>query len=50
MIYPPLIFVIMVAFFFLTLIFLPLLWFGVVGGAFAALGLPPTMAWGSSPW
>ncbi len=43
MIYPPLIFVIMVAFFFLTLIFLPLLWFGVVGRAFATLGLSPTI-------
>ncbi len=43
MIYPPLIFVLMVAFFFLTLIFLPLLWFGVVGSAFANLGLSPTM-------
>ena len=43
MIYPPLIFVLMVAFFFLTLIFLPLLWFGVVGSAFANMGLSPTM-------
>jgi uncharacterized membrane protein len=43
MIYPPLIFMLMVVFLFLTLIFLPLLWFGVVGSAFANLGLSPTM-------
>jgi uncharacterized membrane protein len=42
-IYPPLIFLLMVAFFFLALIFLPLLWFGVVGTAFVNLGLPPTL-------
>lgn len=43
MIFPPLVFLLMVVFFFLTLIFLPLLWFGVVGSAFANLGLPPTV-------
>lgn len=43
MIYPPLVFLLMAAFFFLTLMFLPLLWFGVVGSAFANLGLSPTM-------
>lgn len=43
MIYPPLILMLMVVFFFLTLIFLPLLWFGVVGSAFVNLGLSPSM-------
>lgn len=41
MIYPPLILVLMLFFLFLTLIFFPLLWFGIVGNAFANLGLSP---------
>ncbi len=41
MIYPPLVMFLMVVFFLITLFFLPLLWFGVVGNAFVALGLPP---------
>ncbi len=41
MIYPPLIFILMVVFFLITLILLPFLWFGVVGNAFVELGLPP---------
>jgi uncharacterized membrane protein len=46
MIYPPLIFILMVVFFLLTLILLPFLWFGVVGNAFVALGIPPhTVFW-----
>ncbi|MGQ9687894.1 MAG: DUF1614 domain-containing protein [Desulfobaccales bacterium] len=46
MIYPPLMFVVMVIFFFITLVFFPLLWFGVVGNAFVNLGLPPdTVFW-----
>ncbi len=46
MIYPPLVFFLMLVFFFITLIFLPLLWFGLVGNAFVNLGLPPdTVFW-----
>jgi uncharacterized membrane protein len=46
MIYPPLIFILMVVFFLITLILLPFLWFGVVGNAFVALGIPPhTVFW-----
>jgi uncharacterized membrane protein len=46
MIYPPLIFLVMVVFFFITLVFFPLLWFGVVGSAFVNLGLSPdTVFW-----
>ena len=41
MIYPPLIFILMLGFFFLTLILLPFLWLGVVGDAFVELGVPP---------
>lgn len=41
MIYPPLVFFLMVVFFLITLFFLPLLWFGVVGNAFVNLGLFP---------
>lgn len=41
MIYPPLVMILMVVFFLITLIFLPLLWLGVVGNAFVQLGLPP---------
>jgi uncharacterized membrane protein len=41
MIYPPLIFILMVVFFLITLILLPFLWLGVVGNAFVELGLPP---------
>lgn len=41
MIYPPLIFVVMMVFFIITLVFFPLLWFGVVGNAFVNLGIPP---------
>jgi len=46
MIYPPLVFVFMLIFFFLTLVFLPLLWFGLVGSAFANLGLSPATVFG----
>ncbi len=46
MIYPPLVFLVMVIFFLVTLVFFPLLWFGVVGNAFVNLGLPPeTVFW-----
>jgi uncharacterized membrane protein len=41
MIYPPLIFILMLGFFLLTLILLPFLWLGLVGNAFVELGLPP---------
>ena len=41
MIYPPLILILMLGFFLLTLILLPFLWLGVVGNAFVNLGLPP---------
>jgi uncharacterized membrane protein len=41
MIYPPLIFILMVVFFLITLILLPFLWLGVVGNAFVELGLSP---------
>lgn len=41
MIYPPLVMFLMVLFFLITLIFLPLLWFGLVGNAFVNLGVPP---------
>ncbi len=41
MIYPPLIFILMLGFFLLTLILLPFLWLGIVGNAFVDLGLPP---------
>uniref|UniRef100_A0A7C3Z3E6 DUF1614 domain-containing protein n=1 Tax=Desulfobacca acetoxidans TaxID=60893 RepID=A0A7C3Z3E6_9BACT len=46
MFYSPLIFVLMVVFFLITLILLPFLWLGVVGNAFVELGLPPnTVFW-----
>jgi uncharacterized membrane protein len=46
MIYPPLIFILMVVFFLITLILLPFLWLGVIGNAFVELGLPPhTVFW-----
>jgi uncharacterized membrane protein len=41
MIYPPLVLFSMAVFFLITLFFLPLLWFGVVGNAFVILGVPP---------
>ena len=41
MIYPPLILILMLGFFLLTLILLPFLWLGVVGNAFVNLGIPP---------
>jgi uncharacterized membrane protein len=41
MIYPPLIFILMVGLFLITLILLPFLWLGIVGSAFIDLGLPP---------
>ena len=41
MIYPPLVLFLMVVFFLITLIFFPLLWFGIVGNAFVNLGLSP---------
>ena len=41
MIYPPLIFILMLGLFLLTLILLPFLWLGIVGNAFVELGLPP---------
>jgi len=41
MIYPPLIFVLMLGLFLLTLILLPFLWLGIVGNAFVELGLAP---------
>ena len=41
MIYPPLIFILMVVFFLITLVLLPFLWLGIVGNAFVELGLPP---------
>jgi uncharacterized membrane protein len=41
MIYPPLVMFLMVLFFVITLIFLPLLWLGLVGNAFVILGVPP---------
>jgi uncharacterized membrane protein len=46
MIYPPLIFILMVVFFLVTLVLFPLLWLGVVGDAFVNLGIPPhTVFW-----
>jgi uncharacterized membrane protein len=46
MIYPPLIFILMLVFFLLTLVLLPFLWLGVVGNAFVELGIPPgTVFW-----
>jgi uncharacterized membrane protein len=41
MIYPPLVLFLMVVFFLITLLVIPLLWFGVVGNAFINLGLSP---------
>jgi uncharacterized membrane protein len=41
MIFPPLIFLFMMLFFFLALILLPFLWVGLMGEAFSKLGLPP---------
>jgi uncharacterized membrane protein len=41
MIYPPLIFILMVGLFLITLILLPFLWLGIVGNAFIDLGIPP---------
>jgi|UniRef100_A0A7V6A557 uncharacterized membrane protein len=46
MFYPPLIFILMVFFFLITLILLPFLWLGIIGNAFVALGIPPhTVFW-----
>jgi uncharacterized membrane protein len=41
MIFPPLIFLLMLVFFFLALILLPFLWVGLMGEAFSRLGVPP---------
>jgi uncharacterized membrane protein len=41
MFYSPLIFILMLGFFLITLILLPFLWLGVVGNAFVELGVPP---------
>jgi uncharacterized membrane protein len=43
MIFPPLIFLLMLVFFFLALILLPFLMVGVIGEAFLRLGLSPTL-------
>lgn len=46
MFFPPLIFLLMLAFFLLALILLPFLLVGMIGSAFIKLGLPPTsMFW-----
>jgi uncharacterized membrane protein len=41
MFYSPLIFILMLGFFLITLIILPFLWLGIVGNAFVELGVPP---------
>jgi uncharacterized membrane protein len=41
MIFPPLVFLLMLGFFFLALILLPFLWVGLMGEAFSRLGVPP---------
>ncbi len=41
MIFPPLIFLLMLVLFFLALILLPFLWVGLMGEAFSRLGVPP---------
>jgi len=43
MIFPPLIFLLMLVFFLLALILLPLLMVGLIGGAFIKLGLSPSL-------
>ncbi len=46
MIFPPLIFFLMLACFFMALFLLPFLLLGIIGGAFIKLGIPPgTMFW-----
>jgi uncharacterized membrane protein len=46
MIFPPLIFLMMLAFFVVALIMLPFLLLGMIGEAFLRLGLPPSLVFG----
>ncbi len=43
MLFPPLLLLFMIVFFFLALILFPLLWVGLIGEAFSKLGVPPHM-------